>query len=194
MLYFVIHLPLDLYMMRSRDRSMLLIDYGINSSDRMNMLLGVFSLGMWFSWLLFAIASIHKSVYSNLTPFFYRGTFSSKLQVIGMLAALLGVLIASWGRIARGPYAASWGLNETIPLITHGPFHYVRHPSYLFYMIMFLSLPLITLFLPLILLLPGIWTYSVIATDEERLLERHFGEAYRNYQKHTGKFLPRFKN
>jgi protein-S-isoprenylcysteine O-methyltransferase Ste14 len=35
--------------------------------------------------------------------------------------------------------------------------------------------------------------YDFIATYEENLLERMFGESYRTYQQKTGKWLPKMK-
>jgi len=185
--YIVVHIPFDIYMMSKRDRSKPLFDYGINSSDRLNALMGLISIAMWLFWL--------ANCFPNLASTLFRPPLIVNypmVKLFGSILASIGVLLAIMARIARGKFAPSWGLNDTIPLITSGPYHWVRHPSYTFYMLMFIALPLITGYIPSLLLLAGIPVYYKISKDEERLLVHHFGEAYISYQHSTGRFVPKF--
>jgi protein-S-isoprenylcysteine O-methyltransferase Ste14 len=82
-------------------------------------------------------------------------------------------------------------MQKTHKLVTWGPYRFVRHPSYLAYFLLFTGLlvmwPNLLTFVPLVAI-PG----YIRATDkEERLLEAHFGNEYKEYQRRTGRFFPR---
>lgn len=84
--------------------------------------------------------------------------------------------------------------REHHTLVTRGPYRWVRHPFYV-------SMALITLGCSLIaanwfIFVSGVVVFTLLAirsrVEEEQLAAR-FGEAYRNYQKRTGRFLPRLR-
>jgi len=115
------------------------------------------------------------------------------LQLIGVVLTLTGYFLFIWSVRARGRYSVSWAMPEDQKLVTRGPYRYVRNPSYLGYFLMFLGLFLVwsnvfTVF-PF-LAIPG---YYRVAVDEERFLERRFGEAYAEYRKKTGRFIPKIR-
>ncbi len=115
------------------------------------------------------------------------------MQIVGLVLTGTGYFLFIWSVIARGKYAVSWAMTENHRLVTWGPYRYVRHPSYLGYFLMFLGLfslwpHLLTLF-PLITI-PG---YVRVALQEERLLLRRFGDQFLEYQRRTGRFIPKFR-
>jgi len=115
------------------------------------------------------------------------------LQFIGVVLTLTGYFVFIWSVRARGRYSVSWAMPEDQKLVTWGPYHYVRNPSYLGYFLMFLGLFLVwsnvfTVF-PF-LAIPG---YYRVAVEEEGLLEKRFGEAYVEYRKKTGRFIPKIR-
>lgn len=59
---------------------------------------------------------------------------------------------------------------------------------YMFFGLFFLWSNLFTL-IPLIAI-PG---YFLVTVEEERLLKQRFGEEYVNYQRKTGRFIPRLR-
>ena len=75
------------------------------------------------------------------------------------------------------------------PFTVRGPYRWVRHPLYLFSLIIIWSGPVFTVDR---LLHNGLWTIWIIigATMEERDLVDCFGEAYRSYQKTVPMLLP----
>ena len=75
------------------------------------------------------------------------------------------------------------------PFIIRGPYRWVRHPLYLFSLIIIWSCPIFTVDR---LLHNGLWTVWIVigATMEERDLVGCFGEAYRSYQKTVPMLLP----
>ena len=82
--------------------------------------------------------------------------------------------------------------RETPVLITEGPFSRIRHPMYTGILLMYLgglaysmSIAALPVFAAAVLL------YVFIAGYEEKLLEKKFGDEYREYKKGTGLFFPR---
>jgi protein-S-isoprenylcysteine O-methyltransferase Ste14 len=77
-------------------------------------------------------------------------------------------------------------------LVISGAFRYVRHPLYLASVLTYVGLTVSTAsMLSLGVCVAGFAFHNYIAGYEERLLEMKYGDAYRNYQKRTGKWLPK---
>ena len=144
-------------------------------------------------FLLVALAFAGFNSVLSVFPFGCRFPFIVYVQVSGFVFTSLGYSVFIWSVIARGKYAVSWTMPENHELVTWGPYHYVRHPSYLGYILMFTGLfllwPGVFTFFPL-LAIPG---YYQLTFKEERLLTLHFGEKYREYQRTTGRLVPRFR-
>lgn len=78
-------------------------------------------------------------------------------------------------------------------LKTDGAFRYVRHPLYLSTIPMYLGIAISTFSLLSLLLVAAAFPFfDHIASFEERFLERRFGENYKEYERRTGKWFPRF--
>ncbi len=77
-------------------------------------------------------------------------------------------------------------------LVTQGPYHWVRHPLYSVAAVFLVALAL--LLSNWFILLMGISALVVLAIrtpiEEAKLIEK-FGDEYREYMKHTGRFIPR---
>jgi protein-S-isoprenylcysteine O-methyltransferase Ste14 len=77
-------------------------------------------------------------------------------------------------------------------LVTSGPYRWVRHPFYVAFVLAVVANSLVAA--NWFLLLTGLIAFALIVVrtrkEEERLLAR-FGDAYREYMKKTGRFLPR---
>jgi len=126
-------------------------------------------------------------------PFHFELPFILHTQIIGLVLTSVGYLLFIWSVIVRGRCAVSWEMPENQKLVTLGPYHYVRHPSYLGYFLMFSGLfflwpNLFTLF-PLVAI-PG---YFSLTFEEERLLVQRFSDEYVKYQRKTGRFIPKFR-
>lgn len=78
-------------------------------------------------------------------------------------------------------------------LVTHGPYDYIRHPLYTALFLGYLGTLLalqswtLTAWFPVF-----VASYLLFAKEEESIMERGFGEAYRAYHRRTGMFLPRW--
>jgi len=115
------------------------------------------------------------------------------MQVVGLAFTFLGYFLFIWSVIARGKYSVSWKMSKEHKLVTWGPYRYVRHPSYSGYFFMFFGLffmwtNLLTL-VPLIAI-PG---YYQVTVREEELLTARFGEEYKEYQRKTGRYIPKLR-
>jgi protein-S-isoprenylcysteine O-methyltransferase Ste14 len=83
--------------------------------------------------------------------------------------------------------------RQTATLVTHGPYRWVRHPLYVTVALAVIANTLITA--NALLAVIGIGGLSAIvvrtATEEKNLVVR-FGDEYRDYMRHTGRFVPRW--
>jgi len=75
------------------------------------------------------------------------------------------------------------------PLIIRGPYRWVRHPHYMFFIIMIWSCPNLTADRMLFNVLFTGWMF-IGAILEERDLVYAFGEPYREYQRKTPMMIP----
>jgi len=117
----------------------------------------------------------------------------SWVQAAGISLTALGYFLFIWSVLARGRYSTAWEMPESHRLVTWGPYHCVRHPSYSAYFILFAGLFLALLNVVAIIPLLAIPGYVRITTIEEELLTRRFGGAYKECQQETGKFWPKRK-
>ena len=114
------------------------------------------------------------------------------LRWFGVVVGVGSVLLLFWVHRTLGEnFAAPGIIQERQTLITTGPYLWVRHPMYTTFFIISLSFVLITAngFMMMLCLLFGILLPSIIKPEEQTLLEK-FGDEYRDYMQHTGRFLP----
>jgi protein-S-isoprenylcysteine O-methyltransferase Ste14 len=124
---------------------------------------------------------------------FIRMLDSPAVHVIGVVVAIAGIIMTSVSQFAMGN---SWRVgidsaNRT-PLITVGPFRWVRNPIYdgllIFAAATVLIIPTWLAVISFILLIACI-EVQVRCVEEPHLLREH-GKAYRSWAAHTGRFIP----
>ena len=142
-------------------------------------------------YILVVFAGLQTILHNSLLQLQFP--FDSSLQITGIFMTAFGYFLFIWSVLARGQYATSWAMPEDQKLVTWGPYRYVRHPSYLAYVILFVGLFLILLNLIALVPLIAVPGYLRIATVEEQLLVRRFGEVYIEYRDATGKVFPRIR-
>jgi protein-S-isoprenylcysteine O-methyltransferase Ste14 len=113
---------------------------------------------------------------------------------------LMGVPIGVTGLALFGWMFRHLGLNVTstsapranATLVTSGPYRWIRHPMYSAALLLGAAATL--LIANGVMLIGGIAMFVLLAArsrvEEQRLVEK-FGEAYRIYQRDTGRFMPR---
>ena len=113
-------------------------------------------------------------------------------EIIADAITLAGVIIALWARTALG---GNWSTNiefkERHELITRGPYQYVRHPIYSGLLLMTLGVMIIydhdvglVMFLVIFI---GLW---IKASQEEKLMTKHFPQAYPEYKARVKALIP----
>jgi protein-S-isoprenylcysteine O-methyltransferase Ste14 len=114
------------------------------------------------------------------------------LAVAGTLILATSVALFYWCHIALGDF---WygepGLKKDHELIRNGPYRRIRHPMYTSFFVGYVGSLLLLqgwIFLVPILFAPGFYVMTVV---EERILTQRFGEAYTEYRRTAGRFLPR---
>jgi len=161
-----------------------------------SLIVSIAALGtmLYFIEVCFYISVTFSSIVSspNVLPLSAQLPFLVYVQVLGLAMTGTGYSLFIWSVIARGKYATSWEMRVSHKLVTWGPYRYVRHPSYLGYSLMFFGFialwPNLITFIPL----AAILGYAKVTVQEEKLLEQRFGNEYIEYQRRTGRFIPKF--
>lgn len=116
------------------------------------------------------------------------------VQWLGVVLGGISIPLLAWTQLALGSnFSATLHVRREHTLVMSGPYRTVRHPMYT---ALFLSMSAILL-LTRNWLVGGIPLFGLCVIvllriqREERTMIEKFGEAYREYMKHTGRFLPR---
>ncbi len=113
-------------------------------------------------------------------------------NIVGLALFVIGLTIALAAVVTlRRSYAATLVIREDHQLITHGIYHFTRHPVYLGVIIIITGVPVYASSLY------GLLTMSALIPlilnrirMEERLLSEEFGDVYRTYKEATSKLIP----
>ena len=154
---------------------------------------------LWIGWFLVIAAWLGQPILiacglgaprlRPLTP----ALLNASSLAVGIALIVLGYTGTLWCYSIMGN---AWRIGidqkEKASLVTEGPFRIVRHPIYLFQIVILLGVfLLLPTALSLLILIVHFVCVSVKALDEESYLLRVHGEQYRNYLSRTGKFFPR---
>lgn len=142
---------------------------------------------------IFVVAGVAMSVTGAGALTGLDGSPWDVLRAVGVLVLVTAGLLALWGIRTMGRHLVS--MPEVRPdteLVTAGPFRLVRHPMFLSVLMLWaggaLALLSPALAVGLALFVPA---FYLRARSEERLLTRHFGEAYTAYAGRVPMLLPR---
>jgi protein-S-isoprenylcysteine O-methyltransferase Ste14 len=115
------------------------------------------------------------------------------MKIAGVILVIFGIFLFVWARqIMRAYYTGHLSVTLRQQLVQSGPYHFIRHPAYLGYLWMALGVSLgyssiAGLAAVLLILLPAVICRIRV---EEKLLELHFGEEYRQYELRTARLIP----
>lgn len=114
------------------------------------------------------------------------------IRVIGLVFYIVFSWVQIWATKVLGDnYSQDVAIKKDHKLITSGPFKIVRHPQYLSQFLMDLGGAAATLsfvLAPIALLqIPFLF---MRASLEDKLLEKHFGETFKDFKKKTGQIIP----
>lgn len=110
------------------------------------------------------------------------------LHILSIVIVIAGfwLLSASWRVLYRAQK-----LGE---LAVTGPYHYVRHPQYVaFVLVMFGFLIQWPTLVTLIMFPILVFTYVRLSLKEEKEVAKQFGDAYKKYAEVTPRFFPKLK-
>ena len=106
-------------------------------------------------------------------------------------AACFALTVVCWAKMGR-----SWAManvpGEEAELVTTGPFRWVRHPIYALSVMLMIDTWIVLPTWPMLAVAAAhvVLMHLKAASEERFLLEKH-GEAYAQYVRETGRFLPR---
>lgn len=116
------------------------------------------------------------------------------LRWTGVGIALLGFALLQW---AQNTLGKSWSDTPRMireqPLVTSGPYQFIRHPIYAAFILILGSTLLVSANWFIGLTWIGMTALEIASRIgfEETLMLEYFGEQYREYMKRTGRLLPR---
>ncbi len=121
----------------------------------------------------------------------YKSEFQT-IRIIGLAFYLVFSWMQIWATKVLGEnYTQDIAIRKQHSLVTTGPFKFIRHPQYLSQFLMDLGGAAATLSFvlgPLALLeIPFLF---LRASLEDKLLDKHFGESFKNYKQKSGMLFP----
>jgi protein-S-isoprenylcysteine O-methyltransferase Ste14 len=119
------------------------------------------------------------------------------LRWAGIAVAALGLCLMAWSHVALGAnFETALGRGLGQRLVTDGPYRRVRHPMYLSFLITHLGIFLMSANWALGLGGIGmiVAVMAIRTPQEEAELADRYGDAYRRYARHTGRFFPRWRS
>jgi len=145
-------------------------------------------LALWLSPLMYLV-NPHWMAWSKVG-------LPEWVRWLGIGSGLVCVVLIYWlfSSIKSGITATSATRTEH-ELVTNGPYRWIRHPLYTVGSSMFISFAMMAdnWFIATL----GIFAFIAMAVrtpKEEANLIAKFGDEYREYMKHTGKFLPKLNS
>ena len=132
-----------------------------------------------------------------IVSLFQIGTLEYKtdyqtIRVIGLAFYIVFSWVQIWSTKTLGDnFFFFFAIKKEHHIVTNGPFKIIRHPQYLSQFLMDLGGAAATLsFILAPLALIQIPFLFMRASMEDKLLEKHFGESFREYKKKSGMFFP----
>jgi len=118
------------------------------------------------------------------------------LRWIGGGVAIVSLPLLAWAHHVLGEqFSPSLRLREEHILVTSGPYHWIRHPMYTAESVFMIALAVESA--NWLVVLQAVAAIAVLyerTCKEEVMMIERFGDEYHAYMKHTGRFLPRFKD
>lgn len=120
-----------------------------------------------------------------------NGIFGDLGLALSYIFIAIGAVLIIWGW--KDIYKYYWSKEEGRgELVTKGIYGVIRHPQYTGFWLITLGMLFDWATLPMLIMYPLLLVlYYRLARREEADMEAEFGEAYRQYRRRTGMFLPK---
>ena len=115
------------------------------------------------------------------------------LTITGACLLILGISIRVWAIRTLGKhFTATVTLTSNHQLVRSGPYHWVRHPSYLGAFMALVGCPLFlnSLWATVIAIVSMTIAYYLRIGVEEKMLSSYFGKQYQDYKENTKRIIP----
>ena len=151
----------------------------------------------WAAVILMVIAAVglflllrHTPIPKNINNLLWQRKLP--LSILAVALVLIGLFILIWARSTLG---ANWNANvetkEWQALVQKGPYAKVRHPMYTGLVTMVLGSALsYGRMLGVVILVIFIVGFCLKALQEESILTKRYGNAYKEYRAKTKAFIP----
>jgi protein-S-isoprenylcysteine O-methyltransferase Ste14 len=118
------------------------------------------------------------------------------VRLIGIALSCLGMAGEIWSAVALGEsYSPRLRVADENVVVTAGPYRWIRHPLYAFWLPVALGWGTATC--NWFIIVSGTVLILILAAirvpREEAMMLRGFGDSYRRYMTHTGRFIPRLR-
>jgi protein-S-isoprenylcysteine O-methyltransferase Ste14 len=117
----------------------------------------------------------------------------SQVTLAGIGVIILGAVLRWWSIFTLGRYfTMAVAVRSTQAVVQAGPYRVLRHPSYTAILIMLLGVGLVLLNWAsiIVLLVTGLLGLGYRVRVEEQALVEALGQPYREYMRHTKRFIP----
>lgn len=160
----------------------------VSTKDEGKLIFAALRLGgllLWFSPIAYLINPAWMAWSKTGLPEWMRWLGAGS----GMLC--IGLIYWIFSSIGRG-ISPTVATRKEHPLVTDGPYRWVRHPLYTVGTLSFLSLALVAdnWFIAVLAVMAFVLLALRTPSEEAHLIEK-FGDKYRNYMQRTGRFLPK---
>ena len=153
----------------------------------------IFGIPFYFGVFVWIFASKFMEWSAILLPVWVRWT--------GLALGILSVFLNAWSHRTLSTklgedFDPMLRLLKIPALVKDGPYTKMRHPIYLAFLLMQISVLFLTSnwFIGLCGIAIIISVIAIRVPEEEKLLIEQFGDEYREYMKHTGRYLPKLKS
>ncbi len=117
------------------------------------------------------------------------------LRWSGFFIGLAALFLFFWVLRSLGQnFSTTLTIKKDQTLVIHGPYHWIRHPMYTSFVLLWVGFFFISTnwFIGLTGILGFVWAILVRTPREEQMMIERFGDEYVAYMECTGRYLPRW--
>ncbi|MBZ0177679.1 MAG: isoprenylcysteine carboxylmethyltransferase family protein [Melioribacteraceae bacterium] len=115
---------------------------------------------------------------------------------VGLIIALIGESFRLWGVCYAGSETRTTGSVGGTYLVVSGAFSYLRNPLYFGNILIYLGIGIMSMalfpYLQIVALAFFFIQYHFIINEEEKYLQKTFGQEYSDYKKNVPRLFPKF--